>query len=369
MNLETALNSLELLRIWGLPPHQQSCLIVMWENMPRLGEFMAEYPGFMPARIMTPDAPADIPEKIMLGDRGFAALSNLDDIGHVPQYEKVLAFPSCSLLTLLCRHILNERGINHLWLGGPPTFGIIKPVPDYFAKHETELQSVWELLATDADRDVYARAVKAILTGNAGYLPISSHAEYQHPLIRPQEGDILMDGGVSDMVNAQKQFCEAVGPSGQIHGFEPVAWMAESAAQTLADLPQYAIHAAGLSDKKGFAYFDSLRDSSHVSAEQSPGANRLRCDLVRIDDFVSENRLQRVDCIKLDIEGSELAALHGAADTIRKWRPKLIICLYHKPEDLFTIPLYVKSLVPAYELHMAHSSSNFTDTILYARAR
>lgn len=369
MNLETALNSLEPLRIWGLPPRQQSCLIVMWENMPSLGEFLAEYPGFMPARIMIPDAPADIPEKIMLGDRGFAALSNLDDIGHVPQYEKVLAFPNCSLLTLLCRHILNERGIKHLWLGGKPSFGLRNPFPDYFAKYETELQSVREMLATDQDRDVYVRAIKAILTGNAGYLPISSHAEYQHPLIRPEKGDILIDGGVSDMVNAQRQFCGDVGPEGQIHGFEPVSWMAESAAKSLADLPQYAIHAAGLSDKKGTAYFDSLRDSSHVSAEQSEGSNRLRCDLISIDDFVSENKFQRVDCIKLDIEGSELAALHGAADTIRKYRPKLIICLYHKPMDLFTIPLYVKSLVPAYELRVAHSSGNFTDTILYARVR
>lgn len=369
MNLENYLNSLELLRIWSLPPAAQSCLIIMWEKLPRLGEFLAEYPDFMPARIMAPDAPAGIPKKIVLGDRGSTPLSNLEDIGHIPQYEKIVAFPDSLIITLLCRHIFNERGITHLWLGGKPSFGIRNPFPDYFAKYEKELQNVWEMLATDADRDVYARAVKAILTGNAGYLPISSHAEYQHPDICPNAGDIMIDGGVSDMVNAQKQFCENVGSSGQIHGFEPVAWMAESAAKTLSDMPQYIIHAAGLSDRKGFAYFDSLRDSSHVSGDQSAGDGRLRCELVGIDDFVSENQLKRVDCLKLDIEGSELTALHGAAYTIRKHRPKLIICLYHKPEDLFTIPLYIKSLVPAYEMHVAHSSSNFTDTILYATSR
>ena len=94
----------------------------------------------------------------------------------------------------------------------------------------------------------------------------------------------------------------------------------------------------------------------------------MRCELVSIDDVVREEGLPRVDCIKLDVEGAELAALRGAADTIRRFRPRLIICLYHQPEDLFSLPLYVKSLVPDYRLEVAHASCGFTDTILYAEA-
>ena len=48
-------------------------------------------------------------------------------------------------------------------------------------------------------------------------------------------------------------------------------------------------------------------------------------------------------------------------------RPKLVICLYHKPEDLLKFNLF-KSLVPEYKMHLAHSSCGFTDTILYAKA-
>jgi FkbM family methyltransferase len=53
-------------------------------------------------------------------------------------------------------------------------------------------------------------------------------------------------------------------------------------------------------------------------------------------------------CIKLDIEGAELAALRGASATIRKHKPELAICVYHKDNDIYEIPDYIKSIVPEY---------------------
>ena len=46
----------------------------------------------------------------------------------------------------------------------------------------------------------------------------------------------------------------------------------------------------------------------------------------------------------MDIEGSEYRALLGARETIKKYRPGLAICLYHKPEHLWQIPLLVRQL-------------------------
>ena len=48
--------------------------------------------------------------------------------------------------------------------------------------------------------------------------------------------------------------------------------------------------------------------------------------------------------IKMDVEGSELAALKGAAKTIKKHHPFLAICLYHRKNDVVDIPLYIDSL-------------------------
>ena len=43
----------------------------------------------------------------------------------------------------------------------------------------------------------------------------------------------------------------------------------------------------------------------------------------------------------MDIEGAEFGALWGARKTIARHRPALAICLYHRPEHLWQIPLLV----------------------------
>ena len=68
----------------------------------------------------------------------------------------------------------------------------------------------------------------------------------------------------------------------------------------------------------------------------------------------------------MDIEGAELESLQGARKTIRRDRPKLAVCIYHKPEDMIEIPLYIKELVPEYKLYIRHHSNSGTETVLYA---
>ncbi len=87
-------------------------------------------------------------------------------------------------------------------------------------------------------------------------------------------------------------------------------------------------------------------------------------DAVAIDEIVDES--DRVTFIKMDVEGAELKSLEGAKHTIQKNRPKLAICIYHKPEDMITLPLYIKSLVPEYQLYMRHHGNATNETVLYA---
>lgn len=63
-----------------------------------------------------------------------------------------------------------------------------------------------------------------------------------------------------------------------------------------------------------------------------------RVQTVTLDDYVVSGQLDRVDFIKMDIEGSEVQALKGALHTIGHFKPKLAICLYHLWDDAFTIP-------------------------------
>ncbi|ONI42721.1 hypothetical protein AN639_12060 [Candidatus Epulonipiscium fishelsonii] len=74
-----------------------------------------------------------------------------------------------------------------------------------------------------------------------------------------------------------------------------------------------------------------------------------------------------VTFIKMDVEGAELEALIGAEKIVKKYKPHLAISLYHRPEDIFEIPLYVKKLVPEYKLYLRHYSLHYSyETVLHA---
>ena len=65
-------------------------------------------------------------------------------------------------------------------------------------------------------------------------------------------------------------------------------------------------------------------------------------------------------------EGAELEALKGAAKTIKKYKPKLAVCLYHKVPDIIKLPLFVLNLIPDYKLYIRHWTNGRTETVLLA---
>jgi FkbM family methyltransferase len=85
-----------------------------------------------------------------------------------------------------------------------------------------------------------------------------------------------------------------------------------------------------------------------------------------IDDFVSENSLEKLDFIKMDIEGSEPKALVGAERTIRKCRPKLAISIYHDLRHFASIPNWIDSLNLGYRFYVDHFTIHAEETVLFA---
>jgi hypothetical protein len=69
--------------------------------------------------------------------------------------------------------------------------------------------------------------------------------------------------------------------------------------------------------------------------------------------------------IKMDVEGFEIAALKGASETIRKHKPKLAICLYHKISDFVDVPKLVLSLRDDYKMYVRHYTPFFSETVAY----
>ncbi len=74
----------------------------------------------------------------------------------------------------------------------------------------------------------------------------------------------------------------------------------------------------------------------------------------------------KVDFIKMDIEGAEASALRGARSVIRREQPLLAVSVYHRPEDLWELPLLMKELFPESHLFLRTHRGSFHDTVCYA---
>lgn len=90
----------------------------------------------------------------------------------------------------------------------------------------------------------------------------------------------------------------------------------------------------------------------------------ISIEVDKIDSMIPINT--KVSFIKMDIEGSELNALKGAEATIKRNKPILAICVYHKREDLITIPKYIKELCPEYHLFLRCHRFYAGELVLYA---
>ena len=73
--------------------------------------------------------------------------------------------------------------------------------------------------------------------------------------------------------------------------------------------------------------------------------------------------------IKMDIEGSEPDALTGAHQILREDEPVLAICLYHRQEDLWQIPLQIQAINPRYRLFLRRYSDDCSGAGLLCRPR
>lgn len=72
--------------------------------------------------------------------------------------------------------------------------------------------------------------------------------------------------------------------------------------------------------------------------------------LTTIDKLVEELQLERVDFIKMDVEGAEQRALVGARRTLERFRPRLALSAYHREDDPQRIPELVRQAWPGYRM-------------------
>ena len=73
-----------------------------------------------------------------------------------------------------------------------------------------------------------------------------------------------------------------------------------------------------------------------------------------IDETIERLELDRVDFVKMDIEGSERHALRGAEKTLKRFRPRMALCAYHRWDDIKELPRLALVSVREYKIFTRH---------------
>lgn len=163
-------------------------------------------------------------------------------------------------------------------------------------------------------------------------------------------------------------FAHRVGPSGQVFTFEflpeNLSVMNKNLLLNRKLANRIKVEEVALWNKSGQRINYSPNGPATSLEKKEKGAT---VSTVTIDEFVERNGLSRVDFIKMDIEGSELKALIGAKNTIRKWRPQLAIALYHADDHFEKIPRFLDDLRLGYRFYLKHFTIYRSETMLFAK--
>jgi FkbM family methyltransferase len=224
-------------------------------------------------------------------------------------------------------------------------------------------------LADDRSREVLDAVIEYRLTADPLVLePVIEQGRYHQGLYHPAglfdlgDNEVYVDAGAYDG-DSIRWFKDRVGNRYErILAFEPDPKTYARLKQNFAGEPRIEAINAGLHRKKAVLRF---RDDASRGAIFTDDGD-ISMQVVSLDDVLAGSR---ASYIKMNIEGAEIDALHGAHGTIECWLPKLAISVYHRPSDLWRIPRLVRELGARYALFLRQHDGGVIETVLYAIAR
>lgn len=147
---------------------------------------------------------------------------------------------------------------------------------------------------------------------------------------------------------------QLVGPTGLVVAVEPCAANFRCLEKTIraSGLDNARAVQTAVGDHEG----EVSLSLSHASGKHSAVLKRSdACEVVPLktsDSVVEELGLERVDFLKVDVEGMEPEVLRGAAETIRRYRPRLAVSAYHFPEHATVLPQVLAEVAPGYSVEV-----------------
>ena len=234
--------------------------------------------------------------------------------------------------------------------------------PDFFADTldvETAHQ-VADLMQDDGSKGTYLALTQY---RRERRYQLHSNIEQYLGYYKPKPDDVILDVGAAGGETTLRLAAHV--PKGKIYAFEPDGTL-------FAELEQRTKHLGDLVFREPRGCW-SESGALHFDTSLGARANHFTIDgtapeveVIAIDHFIEREGLNRVDMIKMDIEGGELPALKGALQLIKSNRPALVISIYHSNHDFVHIPLWINGLDLGYRLYLDHHGPGITETVLYA---
>lgn len=187
-------------------------------------------------------------------------------------------------------------------------------------------------------------------------------------IIEVQPGDVVIDAGAC-WGDTALYFADKVGANGAVYAYEfdqdNLVLFSKNMILNPSILSRIYLQEYAVWSKPG----QTLRFSTNGPATRLVGENEesnAQTLTDTIDQLVSRAKLERLNFIKMDIEGAELEALRGAENSIRKFTPNLAISIYHKPEHFWQIQRYIDGLNLGYKFFIEHFTIHAEETMLFA---
>ena len=271
------------------------------------------------------------------------------------------------LAALGCSHVVSaiplrwkfaEDLLPYLWLD----------LPSRTLDNAASVKSALSIWADDLSRREFIAQLKFRLCGEFESLsePVPQASYFPDDLFALRSDETFVDCGAFDGITI-RQFLERQSSfEGQIVAFEPDPRNLASLRTYASDLPTHlrervTVSSQAVGSTVGTVKFNAI--GTMGSAVDPHGTAEVEC--VTLDAYLRQADLVP-SYVKMDIEGAELEALAGARESIQRHRPILAVCLYHRPSDLWRIPLSIATLTEGYSLFLRPHEPEGWQLVCYA---
>ena len=217
----------------------------------------------------------------------------------------------------------------------------------FVEEHDSEYDRAFSLLSDEKSRESYLDVLRFTVSGNTDFLfsCTSEKREVYSDILKLTDSESIVDLGAYNGDTVREFLGATSGKYKSILALEPDEKNFRKLLKNTEGLENIECKNLGAWDKEETLFFEKKSSrSSHKSETGVP------VSFTSVDSLVRNE----VSFIKMDIEGAEAKALTGAAETIRKYKPKLYVCAYHRNEDLFALPLKINEIQPGYRFYFRH---------------